>query len=396
MRDPVVVLDRSQRIISANRAAQALLGCAEDQLVGRSLAEELPEARAVLDPSGGIDVAETVRMNPNRFFELTATALSGPSGQYQGTVVVCRDVTERNTALRALADSEHLIRSLIEHSSNGILRFARDPLVADSCFRCVFANRAAERFLGADEGTLVGMPLAKLPILEPERLLEHFDNEGGEGAVSYETLVDLPAGESWLRVIGEPVGGDFSVTLIDITQRKRNEDKILADALRDPLTGALNRRGFEKEAMPRLAAAEEGAVLYLDLNQFKSINDRFGHQAGDALLKAFGHRLGFCLRPEDILARLGGDEFAIVLPDVSVEDAKHVAERLVETASEAYIIQGQQIACAASVGIALMPAHGRELWSLVAAADSAMYGVKAINAESESDRAAYVEAAVAS
>jgi diguanylate cyclase (GGDEF)-like protein len=159
----------------------------------------------------------------------------------------------------------------------------------------------------------------------------------------------------------------------------------------------LNRRGFEQKAAASIAASSQGAVLYLDLNQFKSINDRFGHQAGDALLKAFGHRLEFCLRPEDVLARLGGDEFAIVLPGVSVEDAKHVAQRLVETASEAYIIQGQEIECAASVGIALMPTHGDELWQLVSIADQAMYNAKSISQEdAANDRAAYVEAAVAS
>jgi diguanylate cyclase (GGDEF)-like protein len=134
----------------------------------------------------------------------------------------------------------------------------------------------------------------------------------------------------------------------------------------------------------------------VDLNAFKSINDRFGHQAGDALLKAFGHRLGFCLRPEDILGRLGGDEFAIVLPGVSVEDAKHVAERLVATASEAYIIQGQEIRCTASVGIALLPQHGEDLWHLISVADHAMYNAKSVQQDAANDTAAYIEAAIAS
>ncbi len=172
---------------------------------------------------------------------------------------------------------------------------------------------------------------------------------------------------------------------------------MLADALRDPLTNVLNRRGFEKEGAESVKAHTNGAVVYLDLNQFKSINDRFGHQAGDALLKAFGHRLEFCLRPEDVLGRLGGDEFAIVLPGVSVEDAKHIAARLIQTASEAYIIQGQEIKCAASVGIALMPKHGEELWHLVSVADQAMYDAKAmLKDDAANDRAAYVDSATAS
>lgn len=161
-------------------------------------------------------------MDNSHVYELSSRPLTGPKGQNLGMVVVCRDVTERRNALDKLADNEHLIRTLIETSSNGIL-----------------------------------------------------------------------------RISGEPIGEDFSVTLIDITQRKRNEDKMLADALRDPLTGMLNRRGFEKEGNKAMRVHAMGAVLYLDLNQFKSINDRFGHHAGDALLKAFGHRLEFCLRPRN-------------------------------------------------------------------------------------------------
>jgi len=395
VRDPIIVLDREERIISANQAAEQLLAMPEQQLIGRNLWSELPQAREMRDANLAANLHRTVRIHTDRYYEISTAPLVGPSGQDQGTVVVCRDVTERKETLKRLADSEQLIRTLVEHSSNGILRFARDPLDRLR-FRCTFANRAAERYLVNNESTLVGMPLDKLTLLNPERLIEKFGGDGAAGFGGYEAEVHVRDGDAWLRLVAEPVGHDFSVTLIDITQRKRNENKMLADALRDPLTGVLNRRGFEKTALARMGAADCGAVLYLDLNQFKSINDRFGHQAGDALLKAFGHRLEFCLRPEDVLARLGGDEFAIILPGVTVDDAKAIAERLVETASEAYIIQGQEINCTASVGIALMPTHGNDLWQLVSVADQAMYNAKAMSQEAANDRAAYIEASVAS
>lgn len=398
VRDPIFVLDHDERIVCANKGAQELLGGSEKELIGQRLWEDFPEARAILKQAGELDLTQTLRLDKDQIYELSVGPLTSSKGRSLGIVVVCRNVTQRRLAQTRLAESEHLVRTLIETSSNGILRFSRDRGQEGIRFRCIFANRAAETYLDCGTGTLVGMPLDKLAQLEPARLIEHFSHESdSRPTLSFETAAGQGDGDSWLRIVGESVGDDFSVTLIDITQRKRNEDKMLADALRDPLTSVLNRRGFEKEGVASISDCSDGAVLYLDLNHFKSINDRFGHQAGDALLKAFGHRLEFCLRPEDILGRLGGDEFAIVLPGVSIEDAKHIAERLVETAAEAYIIQGQEIKCTASVGIALMPKHGQELWHLISVADEAMYNAKALsqNGEAANDPAAYIEAATA-
>lgn len=395
VRDPIIVVDAMQRIICTNKSAQELLAADQHELIGRHLWEDFEEARRILNRAKDLDLTQTLRLDSNEIYEVSVRPLTGPRGQNLGMVVVCRDVTERRQAQARLAESEQLVRSLIETSSNGILRFQRSRDDGGIRFRCIFANRAAEAFLGEGRGALVGMPLDKLRQLDPQKLIEHFKSGASADAViSYDTENEREDGDQWLRIVGEPVGDDFSVTLIDITQRKRSESKMLADALRDPLTGVLNRRGFENEGAACIRRSKQGAVLYLDLNNFKSINDRFGHQAGDALLKAFGHRLEFCLRPEDVLGRLGGDEFAIVLPDITVDDAKHVATRLVLAAQEAYIIHGQEIRCTASLGIALMPRHGEELWHLISVADHAMYRVKGIeNDEAANDPAAYIEAA---
>ena len=398
VRDPIFVVDKTQRIICANHAAEELLGHSEADMLGRKLWEDYPGAIDILEQAKSLDLTQTLRMNTNAVYEVSVNPLTGPYAQDLGMVVVCRDVTERREAAAKLEESEHLVRSLIETSSNGILRFSREGDDGEPTFRCAFANRAAQDFIREGGDPLVGMPLEKLDELLPERLLEHFSQASETtGQLAFEVAVDGEAGETWLRVVADPVGDDFSLTLIDVTNRKHSEQKMLADALKDPLTALLNRRGFDADGAAALSTTDTGAVLYLDLNDFKTINDRFGHQAGDALLKAFGHRLEYCLRPDDVLGRLGGDEFAIVMPGVTPEDVKHVAQRLVKTASEPYIIQTQEIKCTASVGIALVPKHGNDLWQLLSVADKAMYDAKALSEDdAANDCAAYVESATAS
>ena len=154
-------------------------------------------------------------------------------------------------------------------------------------------------------------------------------------------------------------------------------------ALRDPLTGLPNRRMLDEYGATLVAkGAEQVAVLYVDLDGFKQVNDLFGHQAGDELLVAFARRLMGCIRPQDIACRMGGDEFAVLLADTDETDAMVVAERIVESAQRRFVIEGRSFQVSASVGVATsselatVDPHTSGLDGLLQHADGAMLHAK--------------------
>jgi diguanylate cyclase (GGDEF)-like protein len=151
-------------------------------------------------------------------------------------------------------------------------------------------------------------------------------------------------------------------------------------ATSDPLTGVLNRRGFERDAAQRLTQSADdatGALLFIDLNGFKGINDEFGHEIGDQLLQIAAERLRKSLRSHDIIGRPGGDEFVALVPDVDDEVADRLAKRLTRTLEQPYNIGRKQLHCAASIGLALYPKNANTLTGLLREADQAMYRAKA-------------------
>jgi diguanylate cyclase (GGDEF)-like protein len=184
----------------------------------------------------------------------------------------------------------------------------------------------------------------------------------------------------WLRIIAEPVGEDMAVTLVDITDRKAKEHQMESIASSDSLTGVLNRRGFERGAAKRLKESDDdatGALLFIDLNGFKQINDEHGHEVGDQLLVIAAQRLKFSLRSRDIIGRPGGDEFVALVPDARPDVAERLAVRLAETLEQPYLIGPNTLHCPASIGLALYPKNANTLTGLMRAADQAMYRAKA-------------------
>lgn len=182
---------------------------------------------------------------------------------------------------------------------------------------------------------------------------------------------ELIAGSDPPRVLG---------TVHDITERKALEALLAHRASHDALTGLPNRALFTdrlEQSLLRAQRVEQNvAVLFLDLNGFKHVNDTLGHDAGDELLRAVGTRLGPCLRPHDTLARLGGDEFTLLLDGVDEEGAILVAERIAAGLRTPFIVEGQEFRISASIGIALGMAGKNHAGELLRMADLAMYEAK--------------------
>lgn len=181
-------------------------------------------------------------------------------------------------------------------------------------------------------------------------------------------------------MICEPMGDDIAMTFVDITDHKATEQEMESIADADPLTGVLNRRGFEREGAQLLTNSDDdatGALLFIDLNEFKQINDRFGHEIGDQLLQIVAERLRKSLRSCDIIGRPGGDEFVALVPDVDAEIAEKLAVRLTNGLDAPYVIGDKTLHCPASIGLALYPEHASTLTGLLREADQAMYRAKA-------------------
>jgi diguanylate cyclase (GGDEF)-like protein len=392
MQDPVVVVDDQGRILGLNHGAEALLDITETSALLEPLnqffGEDSPEVFEALE-SGE---PKKMLTNTGRFLHVQASPMSSERASLRdGKVLMFRDVSDVERAQAEVRASEKLLRTLIDHSVNGILRLRWDQEDGDDfrTLRCIFANAMAGKFLGADREDLVdcsGEQLVKIAAnaMEPhelEDLVQHFRRatDAGEN-IDVEVHHQSGGSNKWLRMICEPFGTDIALTLVDITAGKAKELHMESMALSDPLTGVLNRRGFERDASQRLTDSADdatGALLFIDLNDFKEINDSHGHEIGDQLLTIAAKRLRKSLRSCDIIGRPGGDEFVALVPDVAPDVADTLANRLTNALEEPYIIGKHTLPCAASIGLALYPKNANTLTGLMREADQAMYRAKA-------------------
>ncbi len=391
MQDPVVVLDDAERVIGLNRGALDMLKVSEGEALKTQLEEVFGDGSTCVFEVLKTGEPQKMLTTSGRFLHVQASVIEDGNGSISaGKVLMFRDVSALEQAQSKVRDSEQLLRTLIEHSVNGIIRlrwFETDD--GERELRCIFANATAVRFLDEELDGLIDSSVDRIlkvatsgmEVSDADAVLAQFTRAAeGKRGLDVEVRQRYGASGRWLRMICEPVGDDFAATFVDVTDGKARERHIESIAWKDPLTGVLNRRGFERDASKRLSESEDdatGALLYIDLNDFKQVNDERGHEVGDQLLTIAAARLRKSLRSCDIIGRPGGDEFVALVPDVSSDTAEKLATRLTASLEEPYVIGSDQLKCAASIGLALYPGNANTLTGLLREADQAMYRAKA-------------------
>ncbi len=368
-------------------------GYARDELIGTQVLDiyEDPESRAhlvktLVENREVIDYEVRLKTGDGRVADASVGARlvlseDGTPVAIEGSL---RDITERKRAERALRESESRYRTLIETSPDAIT-------LTDLSSNIVMVNRQAIAVHGCETADdMIGR--SAMEFVDPQDRQRAAENAaaalrtGSVRNIEYRLLRKdgsrFPAELSASLVSdGEGNPEAFIGVVRDISERKHFEDRLVHLANHDPLTRLFNRRRFQEELETQLALAERydtgGALLFLDLDDFKDINDTLGHLAGDELLAGLARLLRDRLRDSDIVSRAGGDEFAVFLPHADREQALEVAGMLLSSI-QGHIFQagGSAARVTASIGIALYPEHGLIPEDLLSRADLAMYQAK--------------------
>jgi diguanylate cyclase (GGDEF)-like protein/PAS domain S-box-containing protein len=304
-----------------------------------------------------------------------------------GFVATHEDITGRQRAERELRNTKNFLDTVIENVPMPLV--VKDPQTQ----KFVFVNQAYEEFIGKPRSELIGQTVHDIYPRESAQYVVERDLEAAEAARTGTGLVkaEFPAMTSrgvriinTLRLVApgdEETPGLLITVFEDVTDRRKVEEKIVHMAMHDALTGLSNRADFQsrlREALARVARGGQLAVLCLDLDNFKNINDALGHAVGDDLLRSVADRLQRCVREVDLVARLGGDEFAIIQNAIdSPGAAAALAQRIRDDIGKPFDLGGVQAVVNASMGIAVAPTDSTDPEQLLKQADMALYAAKA-------------------
>jgi diguanylate cyclase (GGDEF)-like protein/PAS domain S-box-containing protein len=393
---PMALIAPDGKHLRVNRAMSELAGRPAEELVGSSwqhithptdIDVLLQSERAALAGGAGAFRVESRLVRPDGEVAWTVQSrvlAADGAGRPLYFVAQFEDITERKRLEAALRERERFSRDVLDS-------LVAPTAVLDTDGAIVAVNRAWRRFgddAGADPGS-AGPGSNYLETCERAGTLEALAAAEGIrailGGARQEFVMDYPChppgGEGWFSLRVTPLSGvDHGAVVchIDISDRKRFETQLIEQAVVDPLTGLPNRRSFVERVAEAQAAPGAGdlAVLFLDLDRFKVVNDSLGHEAADRLLAEVGARLRETIRPTDLVARFGGDEFVALCRSVRGEaQAVAIAERLADAVSAPFSVDGNEVYVTASTGIALADER-LSPEDLLRAANTAMHRAK--------------------
>ena len=379
------VIDSDGTYHKVSPTSDDLIARSREELLGRRVHDVLPGPIAALALSA-ISKALTTEKKVDVEYPLE---VHGKTVWFGGTVNpltedrvlwVVRDISDTKMAAEAIKESEARFRNLVEHSPQAVALHAEG--------RFLYANPACANLLGFPAAEqLAGEPVLRFITRDTsKRFVDSLITLSRTGTRTPTCECQFkPANDGRVldvEVTSVPVtyngrAGVLSI-LHDVTERKQLEQQLAHQAFHDPLTNLANRVLFRDRVEHALQRAIRGggtpAVLFIDLDNFKAVNDGLGHSAGDWLLIEVASRLQLCLRPADTVARLGGDEFAVLLDDEAA-NAEEIAERILQQFRHPFTVQGTDIVVTMSIGIAsLLPGQGAD--DVLRNADLALYRAK--------------------
>jgi diguanylate cyclase (GGDEF)-like protein/PAS domain S-box-containing protein len=389
-------IDLKGNIIFATETTARIVGVERDYYLGRNYAEFCDEenAKALYKafnaiyntglPSKHINYTVVTPDGRRKVLEASAGLMLDSQGQPIGFRGIVRDVTTRKQAEDALRASEQRHRAVLETSPDPVM-------VLDLDNKVTYLNPAFTRVFGWNLEECRGKELDFVPPENRPEMWEIIEKvKHGRSFSGLETrrltkngqIVDVSiSGAVFVDGQSRPLGS--VMTLQDITERKKAEEELRYVAYHDLLTGLPNRKSFylRLEDMViqsrRRGEKETWALLFLDLDRFKHINDTLGHDVGDQLLQAVAQRVRSCLRDSDHMFRLGGDEFTVILTFLARGlDVAKVARKIRREVAKPYQIEGIEVFTSASIGISVYPTDGQEVEVLMKNADMAMYAAK--------------------